>query len=212
MVIRAVVRKGIEGTLLKNLYAHKREQYTYYYQPPPPQIWNPNDGSAYHGCLDVVKVEMRNVLPADKSSLKNNEFDIIRCNTLVFSNIGITVQSRFSDNKFSDNLCFSDYFTKTIFSIYNIKFFDFVTLFNLVTVFEETKSITKLILHCIAICRMQFSIQILLKYVSIFAKPIRPLKKLMLLILLVISKIVNVNFKYNAEPSKLLQPWILLMN
>ena len=27
----------------------------------------------------------------------------------------ITVQSRFSDNKFSDNLWFSDYFTKNIF-------------------------------------------------------------------------------------------------
>ena len=43
-----------------------------------------------------------------------------------------TVQSRFSDNKFSDNLWFSDYFSKTNFQI---KSFDLVTLCNLVTVF-----------------------------------------------------------------------------
>ena len=51
------------------------------------------------------------------------------------------MQSRFSDIKFSDNLWFSDYFAKTFFSIYYIKSFD------LVTVFAETKSVTKSRLH-----------------------------------------------------------------
>ena len=110
--------------------------------------------SMSYGCFDVVKVEMRNVLPADKSSLKNNEFEIIRCNTLVFTNIGSTVQSGFSNIKFSDNLWFSDYFTNTVFSIYHIKSFDFVISCNLVTVFAETKNVTKSRLHCIAIWRI----------------------------------------------------------
>ena len=59
-----------------------------------------------------------------------------------------TMQSRFSDIKFSDNLWISDYFTKTIFSIYYIKSFDLVTLCNLMTVFVETRSVNKSRLHC----------------------------------------------------------------
>ena len=53
------------------------------------------------------------------------------------------VLSWFSDIKFSDNLCFS------VLSIYLIKSLHFVTLCNLVTVFAETKSVTKLRWHCI---------------------------------------------------------------
>ena len=39
-------------------------------------------------------------------------------------------------------------FCKTFFSMYYIKSFDLVTSCNLVTVFAETKSVTKLRLHC----------------------------------------------------------------
>ena len=54
-----------------------------------------------------------------------------------------TVRSRFNDIKFSDNLWFRNYF-----SIYSIKSFNLVTLCDLVTVFVETKIVTKSRLHC----------------------------------------------------------------
>ena len=60
-----------------------------------------------------------------------------------------TVQSPFIDIIFTGNLWISDYFSKTIFSIYYIKSFDLVTLCNLVTVFAETKSVTNSRVHCI---------------------------------------------------------------
>ena len=56
-------------------------------------------------------------------------------------------------SRFSDNLWFNDYFANTIFSIFYIKSFDLVTLCNLVTVFAETKSVTKSRLHCICISK-----------------------------------------------------------
>ena len=60
-----------------------------------------------------------------------------------------TVQSWFSDIKFSDNLRFSDYlFFKDHFSIYYIKIIHLVTLSGCVTVFVETKSVTKSRVHC----------------------------------------------------------------
>ena len=50
-----------------------------------------------------------------------------------------TVQSRFSDIEFSDNLWFSDYFTKKHFSFYYMKAFNLVTIYNLVTVLRRPK-------------------------------------------------------------------------
>ena len=64
-----------------------------------------------------------------------------------------TVQSRFSDIKFSDNLWFSDYFSKTIFQLTKyIKSFNLVTICDLVTVFAETKSVTKSIVYLMQSC------------------------------------------------------------
>ena len=57
------------------------------------------------------------------------------------------MQSQLSDIEFSDNLWFSDYF-----SIYYIKSFDLVTLRDLVTVFAETKNVTKSRLHYNFMC------------------------------------------------------------
>ena len=62
------------------------------------------------------------------------------------------VQSWFSDIKFSDNLWLSDYFSKTIFQFTkDIKSTYLVTLCDLLTIFVETKSVTKSRVHCISI-------------------------------------------------------------
>ena len=75
---------------------------------------------------------------------------------VVDRNFHMYVQSRFSDFKFSDNLWFSDYFSKDHFSICYKKSFDLVTLCDLVTIFEETKSVTKSRLQCTSIQHSTF--------------------------------------------------------
>ena len=76
-------------------------------------------------------------------------YNLILCWLYIELKKACTVQSRFSDIKFSDNLWFSDYiFYKDHFSFHYIKAFHLVTLCELVTVFVETKSVTKSRLHC----------------------------------------------------------------
>ena len=65
------------------------------------------------------------------------------------------MQSRFSDIEFSDNLWFSDYFTKKLFFNSLHKIIQFSDIMRFSDVFADTKSVTKsrfhksYITHCI---------------------------------------------------------------
>ena len=65
--------------------------------------------------MSLCKISYLNFLPYEKeNSFWKDILKILKYKTLKNDN---TVQSRFSDFKFSDNLWFSDYFAKTIFQI-----------------------------------------------------------------------------------------------
>jgi hypothetical protein len=70
---------------------------------------------------------------------------------LGFMNLNFRMYVQFNLDLVTSNLvtnCDLVLFCKTFFSMYYIKSFDLVTSCNLVTVFAETKSVTKLRLHC----------------------------------------------------------------
>ena len=67
-----------------------------------------------------------------------------------------TVQSWFSDIEFSDKLWFSDY--NTVFFNLLHKIIWFSDTINLVTVFADTKSVTKSRLNCISKGKLVYSV------------------------------------------------------
>ena len=99
---------------------------------PTRELWI--DGEWYSLCFNEKPIGPFMSLP------NNSNHQIYQSNSTKFTGtFYCTVQSRFSD------IIFSDYFH---FSIYYIKSFDLVTLWDLVTVFAETKSVPKSRLHC----------------------------------------------------------------